>query len=253
MKHKLLIQRSPCNYYCPPKTSGSGKKPAGCTPVAGGQMLQYLYSVYGSPRSFSYDGMTGFMSNLNLGYNTNPGYLTTALLLRHIGNEVGDIYGNNATSVLFPMSRLKDFFSSKGYSCTKQSYSVDKVKQNLLNNMPIVVGGYPENSLGLPDYSNGHSFIIDGYRRYRTKTTYYYERVYGNPPIYEYKSEVIYSTPHISDIKMNWGWIDQWTSGINDGWFALTGDWYVDSDDTPGVDTSYTEDISILCDFNINS
>ena len=240
-------QTDPYNYYCPPKTNGTGNKPVGCTPVAGGQMLQYLYSQYGFPTSFSFGGNTGYMSDLSLAYNSNPGLYDTALFLRSIGFQLGASYGNNGTSVLFPMDKLKTLFESLGYTCTKQSYSADKVKQNLFNNMPVLVSGYSGTILGLPNYSNGHTYIIDGYKLFRTKYTYYYERIYGDPPRYEHKQEVVFSSPYIGAIKMNWGWWTQWESPYtNNGWYALTGDWIVIVN---GNNESFTNGVTILCDF----
>lgn len=48
---------------------------------------------------------------------------------------------------------------------------------------------------------------------------------------------------------MNWGWHSQWTYGTNDVWFALTGDWYVDTNNDGVQDENFTEGITILCDF----
>ena len=241
-------QGEPYNHYCPPKSSGGGNKPVGCTPVACGQLFQHLCSSFGIQFDFTWNGLYGHLDNVVLPYsNPFPGHdYTTALYLRYLGATLGAIYQDDGTSVVFSPTRVKDFLSDAMISCTKQDYSATKVKQNLLNGMPVFVTGYRENSLGLPNYFHGHSYIIDGYKLTRTETIETYTRFVGYPPILEERYDTTYSSPHIDRIKMNWGWADQWTSGTNDDWFALTGDWYVNSG------YSYTEDITILCDFALS-
>lgn len=240
-------QWEPYNVYCPLQEVGSGHCPAGCSPVAGAQMLAFLYSRFGVPTYFVYNGTGANMSDLSMIYNTGPGLLKTAMLIRMIGDELCAQYNDSTTSVLLSLTRLKSYYSSLGYSCTKQSYSAYKVKENLCAGLPILVSGYSGTVLGIPDYSNGHTYIIDGYKRFREKYTRYYERIIGNPPQWQRKTEVSYSSPYIGAIKMNWGWASQWVLNRNDNWFALTGDWIVQVN---GSFQDFTEDISILCDFD---
>lgn len=242
-------QGNPYNYYCPPKSSGIDNKPAGCSPVACGQLFQFLCSHFGLDFEYSWNGITGYMHDVHLPYVNSFHDYATPLLLRYFGQVLGASYGDNSTSVTFAADKIQNYLSSLLISCNKQSYSAEKVKENLISGMPILVSGYSGTILGYPDYSNGHTYIIDGYKRYRTKYTYYYERLTGYPPLLEEKTEIEYSTPHIGLIKMNWGWSTQWTSGRNDEWFALTGDWYVDLDNDGLADHSFTEGITILCDF----
>lgn len=242
-------QLSPYNYYCPPKDSGTGNKPAGCAPVACAQMLQFLSTKFGMPQVVSLNGINVNMSDLYLPYTNTLIETSTPLLIRMIGEILGAHYGDNETSVLLPLSKIKTFFSNNAYSSTKQSYSVDKVKQNLGGGTPVIVSGYSGTILGLPDYTNGHTYLIDGYKKFKTKTTYYYERSIGDPPHIEYNQEIFYSTPHISKIKMNWGWWSQWENGANDGWYSLTGDWIVNVN---GGQESFTEGVMILCDITFD-
>lgn len=79
-----------------------------------------------------------------------------------------------------------------------------------------------------------HCFVIDGYKLTRTKYTHYHYYVYDSrppgvplpePPDY---TTYTYSSPTLSNIKINWGWASQWGSDpINDGWYTLTGSWTV--------------------------
>lgn len=242
-------QSYPYNYYCPPKNSGTGNQPVGCSPVACAQVFQFLCSHFGLGMEFSWNGLSGYMHNVHLPHVSTLYEYTTPLLLRYVGVVLGANYGDNCTSVTFAADKIQNFYSSVLISSTKQSYSAEKVKQNLTSGMPILVSGYSGTILGYPDYSNGHTYIIDGYKRYRTKYTYYYERLTGYPPLLEEKTEIEYSSPHIGLIKMNWGWHSQWTYGTNDVWFALTGDWYVDTNSDGVQDENFTEGITILCDF----
>lgn len=238
-------QDSPYNGYCPQKTSGSGNMPAGCTPVACGQLLRYLCTKFGVDFYF---GWNGVYSNIDETTSVPRETDTAPLLLRYLGSELKATYGNSSTSVLFAANKIKNFYANHRISCTKQSYSADKVKDNLIDSLAILVSGYSGTILGVPDYTNGHTYIIDGYRRTRTQTLKYYTRLTGGyPPILEERTDTTYSSPRITSIKMNWGWASQWDSQNNDGWYALTGDWYFGSDDE-----SYTEDITILCDFTFD-
>lgn len=242
-------QNSPYNDYCPPKTSGNGNQPVGCSPLACGQLLQFLCSHFEMQFFFNHYGISGDINLVSVPDETENNS-TTALLLRFIGQELNAIYTDSYTTVVFAPTQIKNFYSDLHISCTKQTYSADKVKQNLSNGLPVLVSGYSGTILGLPNYDYGHTFIIDGYRRFRTMYLDHYQRISGNPPLIEERTDTSYSSPHISEIKMNWGWATQWCGApVNDGWFALTGDWYVDTDYDFIVDESFTEDMTILCDF----
>ena len=137
-------------------------------------------------------------------------------------------------------------------NCTKQDYSASKVIDNLMNGLPILVGGYADSFFFIP--THGHSYLIDGYKLTRTRTIDAYARLQGYPPILEERYDTTYSSPHINAIKMNWGWWMQWGDDhINDDWFALTGDWYVSTDDNNTPDASYTQSMTILCDFALSN
>lgn len=240
-------QDAPYNYYCPPKSSGTGNKLVGCSAVACGQMLQFLCSKFNIGFTYGWNGLYGDISQVTLSYPAPSTDLNTPLLLRYLGAELGANYGEKSTSVLFAANKIQNFYSDLHISCTKQEYSVDDVKRNLLDSLAVLVSGYSGTILGLPNYTNGHTYIIDGYKLTRTRIIDYYTRLVGYPPILEERQDTFYSSPHISEIKMNWGWGNQWVHPYyNDDWFALTGDWYVNSGE------NFTEGMTILCDFALD-
>lgn len=248
-------QWSPYNDYCPSMTAGpihgESHQPAGCSPVAAGQLLQFLCSKYGNHFSYSYDGYTSSTDSLSLGYSRVLEGRATPLLLRFIGNLFEAEYTDSSTSVVGTLTKAKNFYLSHGINSTKCAYSTDKVKQNLSNGLPLLVTGASGPAASTePEPYVGHAYIIDGYMRTRTATLEYYTRLVGYPPILEEKTDTVsYSSPHINAIKMNWGWWTQWRYGDNDGWYALTGDWYVSIPES----YSFTNDVEILCDFSYSN
>lgn len=232
-------QWHPYNYYCPPKDSGSGKKPAGCAPVACGEMLQFLCNHFNYNLTLGWNGYYVNVNDVGLEYTDSLDNYATPLLLRIIGKELKAHYSDTSTGVFNSLTKIKNFYSSVGISSVKQSYSVTKITQNLLNGMPVLVSAFSS--------SSGHAFIIDGYKRTRTRYLEYYQKLSGYPPLLEERIDTVgYSSPHIYRIKMNWGWWTQWKDGygFDDDWFALTGGWYVHSGD------QYDQNINILCDYS---
>ncbi len=245
-------QGDPYNYYCPPMDFDSGKKPVGCAPVACGELLQFLCSHYDIPFEFEWDSVLGNISEVDTTYHFL--YCSTdksPMLLRYLGNLLGAIYTDYGTGVPEALTRVHNFYyDSLGVTSTQQSYSANKVKQNLLNGIPVIVSSSGTPLSLNPDDLRGHMFIIDAYQRTLTMYQSYYTRLVGYPPILEERIDTSYSSPHISFVKMNWGWWTQWFNGTNDGWYSLTGDWYVDMDNDPEPDNNYYGDNSILCDFS---
>ena len=93
-------------------------------------------------------------------------------------------------------------------------------------------------------------FIIDGYKEYRTKYTYTYEWVYDGPsnvplPTYPEKIEIEYSSPVIEQIRMNWGYANEYLN--NDNLYTLTGDWAINVN---GVNYSYNYNRELIYGFS---
>ena len=202
-------QWEPYNYYCPPLDSGSGNQPAGCSPVAFGQLLQFLCNHFDIPFSFYWNGLWGDIDDVVPEYTASfEGDYTTPLLLRYIGDVFNADYEDDGTGVHFAELKMKNFLSNMNINCTKQDYSASKVIDNLMNGLPILVGGYADSFFFIP--THGHSYLIDGYKLTRTRTIDAYARLQGYPPILEERYDTTYSSPHINAIKMNWGWWMQW-------------------------------------------
>ncbi|MBR6457503.1 MAG: C10 family peptidase [Bacteroidales bacterium] len=244
----------PYNYYCPKEPTWSNKAPAGCVPVACGQLLQFLCSNYDIDYSFSWNGETSYVDSLSLNYSGFWQGKATPLLLRFLGNQFDAEYTDTSTSVTNALDKVRSFYATIGISCNKLTYSAEKVRQNFSNGLPTFVTGVSGPAASVdPEEMSGHAYIIDGYKRTRTAYWEYYTRLIGYPPILEERTDTVsYSSPHINQIKMNWGWWSQWVAGNNDGWYALTGDWYV-TINTPPETYSFTNNIGILCDYSYSS
>lgn len=237
------------NEYCPLKTSPAdgSRAPAGCVAVAGAQMLYFLHGCLSVPTnapdtaycsgfigSGNYTQHTGGSSSTTWGYMlgnslNDKGFYSAAVLIADVGKKVGVSYGNNGSNA--STSDLpSSVFSPYGITCSYVSYSSSTTSQSLLNGMPVIVRAYGTRTyvLGLfPKYSDGHSFIIDGYRRYRKKITYQYEWEWdewngtGPIPYGGNYTTVSYGSPYITDYKMNWGW----SNTDDDLYFAPSGNW----------------------------
>ena len=140
---------------------------------------------------------------------------------------VGMSYGNTSSSA-YTSDLIDRVFEPYGITCTYANYNATTVKNNLLNGMPVIVGAYGQVFLGIP--SHGHAFVVDGYCRYRRKTTATYEWVWtdgqNHGSTVQYQTTTTWSSPFIRDIQINMGW-----GGINDYHYALSGDWKVTADD----------------------
>ena len=247
-------QGNPYNKYCPLKTEGSNHAPAGCVAIAGAQMLYYLYQHLGAPQtipdtaycnsrvnsSYVYDwnqwstgtDVWGLIEGWENTYNSG---LLVAPLIAHIGKRVGMKYGDGV-SIAYTINLVNNVFNYYGINCQYGDFDVNLVKSSLYGNMPVVTSAYGTHDGN--SYHDGHAFIIDRYRRSRTKTSYYYGWVYdfsGFPltpvPAVKDSVRIEYSSPYITQIGMNWGWgdvynYDNWQL-LNDTWYAPTGSWIV--------------------------
>ncbi|MBR4736019.1 MAG: C10 family peptidase [Bacteroidales bacterium] len=236
-------QRSVYNYFCPDDISDDGdtsKCPAGCTAIATGQMLYFLHNKIGVPLiSPTFGICTGHVYDSTAfqdfwGYSSTPWSnmqprsstdTSAALLIGDVGKRAQMEYHWNGSCA--SMSRLKDYvFPSFHISCLLlNSYSSTIITSSLSSGYPLVCSG---SRLAKGTNKVGHAFLIDGYKRFRTKTTYYYEWSTEDPtiirqhPFVPRKTEVEYSSPHISFYCMNWGQPD---TSQNYVWCSLDGVW----------------------------
>ena len=253
-------QGDPYNKYCPLKTDGSGDRaPAGCVAIAGAQMLYFLHEKWGIPQLMESSATcTGFVGN----YYMSQGNLSAtvwddmvpalcdsadcdnphpeAVMIACVGTRMQTDYDNDGAAPKLSFADMIEYvFNQYGIDCDYDSYSENFVKNSLLTGLPVIISAksqwYPNWNFNIP----GHAFLIDGYKRTRVKTTTHHTFYPYDPENYDPSSHpsydvITYSTPEITSIKMNWGYWTQWcidevhnTDYLNDGWYTLTGDWYV--------------------------
>lgn len=240
-------QWEPFNMYCPFKTDGSGERaPAGCVPIAGAQMLYFLHHKFGVPEKApskaycngdvsgdysSYDwAQTDFTSEIwdRMQFDDKA----AAPLIAAVGKSMLTVYGNEQSASVFRYLIPRIFMKYK-ISCGFGDYDENVVKENLLKGMPVLVDAKTKTSNDAQ--KSQHSFIVDRYKRKKIKYEIHYRWIYDfvpeNTPIPMVSDSVIYGekTPEIDMIGMNWGsgFVINWLSG----WYTLTGDWIIHSDD----------------------
>lgn len=246
------------NTYCPYKSDGSGKRvPAGCVAVAGAQMLYYLHTKIGRPASSPSSGYcVGQVGNYSQHFsdftyaaidsaNSNSTY--AALLIGFVGMSVGTNYGDSESGA--DESDLVDVFEGFGVGCDYSAYNETLLRRNLLDSIPVVIGAFGKKTtfLGIPFYSHGHCFIVDGFRSERKKVVNKYvwcdyvenpdslDAYIPVPDFSNYYYDTTYTYPNISQIKMNWGWVDPVSYNA---WYTTTGNWHTYSPN-PEYDYDY--------------
>lgn len=245
-------QELPYNYYCPCRPDGEGNAYAGCVAIAGSQVLHYLHYKIGHPtHMYSQCSCTGDVNNYQRDYanlsesiwdSMSTGYndstivaVPESILIAYVGDLVGMHYVNNFTgtySWALPGNLKSNVFEYYGIRCSRGAYNENAVRENMQNQMPVIVSG---SNLAIPVDGDIHCFVIDGYRRNRYVEYHHHYYVYDTPPstpVLEYPEYITcnYSSPIVTEIKINWGWKSQWheNNPVNDGWYALTGGWVVD-------------------------
>lgn len=249
----------PFNRYCPQKVSPSSEKAsAGNATIAGAQMLYYLHYYYGVPEEAPSTGFCGGNTSTNpysfYSYFDDPSsdvwdsmedndYEYASVLIGDIGKKIGAHYTDTLTQDNY--ANLKNHvFLPYGIDCDNiGSYSETLVQNSLLNELPVIVRAYGRRTGLIPQYSREHTFIIDGYKRYRTETTVvyrweYYESGQGSMfPEHDptHIINVTYSSPHFTYFKMNWGLFPQ----LNGSWFTMTENWHIEPTQYYQMDLDY--------------
>lgn len=177
-------QGAPYNNFCPLKSYGYERAPAGCVAIAGAQMLYYLHYKLGTPDSipssatcsgyvpYNYTMWQGDYSstqwNLMPNHGNSSDGLYAAPLIANIGYKLVMQYGNIvSTANTYELPSL--VFLPYGISCEYSSINYDTVYNSLLDSIPLIARA------GYIDGINGHAFIIDGYQSRRDVTTYVYK------------------------------------------------------------------------------
>ena len=238
MTQTRWYQEYPWNYYCP--LENGQRTIAGCVAIAAAQMLYYLHNEIGFPQSAlldssfyeeypDYNNSTIWsVMGHEVEYPLSVEEFSAARLIRDVGAKAEVEYGILSSGGAYTSEMPVKVFQPYGISCAFADYAVSTVKSSLRQGMPVYMTAYSE------PLSGGHAFIIDGYIRYKTVTTYEYSWFYdeefaaNNPvdkvlPRYEYRD----GPADIQYICMNWGWsndIDNYTwYGMGSDWSTITG------------------------------
>lgn len=166
--------------------------PAGCAPVAMGQIMRY----YNWPNGYDWAKMAD-------AYPTAE----TVNLLRNIGINASTVHSMDGSSTT--VNGMQKAFNKMGYSAKKINHDMNKVITSLNNNCLVLMGGNDRSH-------GGHVWVCDGYNSYLTSYTYQLMVLTRNT-----KGELVYEQ---MDYEMNsfgytsyhmvWGFY-----GNADGWY----------------------------------
>ena len=226
------------NQYCPFKTNGVDRAPAGSAPVAGAQLEYYLHGKIGKPVYCPSDiycaatvGNVQFGTNMYIVSNStslwsgmNGNSISIAKMIAGMGIKVGVTYGNTSTTA--SIANLQQALSNDGILCDNADYSVSVVTQELLDDKPVVASVYGMFSgESIPEE---YCMIIDNYKGTADKYRYNYLWVVDVPGdgtvMHPYsKDEIVidYESTVINQIGMNWGR----TELLNGRFFAPNANW----------------------------
>jgi len=161
-------QRDPFNRFCPVRLDDQGEQvrcPAGCGPVAIGQIMAYHQhpANYGSS-VFNWDAIRSSS-------NVSPNDTCKARLVSIIGNVANVSYGLNGTGITD--NNVRQAFLQMGYSASYlQFYSSETpqlIKSNIREMKPLAFMGFDNDA----SPRNGHVWVVDGYQIMANRTIYY--------------------------------------------------------------------------------
>lgn len=264
------------NYYCPYKTDSTGvsigvRASAGCVVVAGAQVLHYLYKTLGAniymPNTASCSGVVGdyvqeFSKSCNMYYIRDillnkeerkiyPHRKTyTRIFMAWIGSKIQVRYENDGTySSVARLADVFDFYNlGFDYKDCQNRCDYDLIAENILGGSPVIIGAHHVVTKSDSPETEGHAWVIDGYKRTLT-----------DRDIYCYRSSVELTEEEVAaltmndcnfvfnsrttkeEFNMNWGW-----SGLHDGWFLASSDaWNVSG-------SPYNMNIRLMYNFTKN-
>lgn len=144
------------------------------------------------------------------------------ILMAYIGSRVHMDYGYGSSA---ETDSLVDFFAENGVSCVMANYNASTVRNQLTNNMPVILradseayyDNYFDRIFGNLSYKTGHAWIADGYEDTKVHYKYYYQWFAKDDPLPEVD---LLDTEHIqteeldlitnSYLIMNWGYDGLW-------------------------------------------
>lgn len=267
------VQGAPYNEFCPLKSNSTTERaPAGCVAVAAADVLYYLHNRFSIPTDMMSQGScVGDVNNYYRNFwnptSTVWAQMDTtytpplssaseeAILIGYMGMLVGMDYGNDGSGA--SMIDIKyNILDNYDISSVFGNYNADSVVVNLNNYLPVVVDA---TDWLIPLNNRSHCFVIDGFKKTFTRSTYYhhweprdpypYDPRDGNDhtPYYTYSD----SPQVITSIKINWGWSSQWQSPpVNDGWYSLTANWSVITSDG---EFNYNYNVKMIYNIVVNT
>ena len=198
-------QGAPWNVYTPIWTITNKHCPTGCPAVAGAQMLYYFHFKKGKP-AIAYTTVRGYGLAWDGGYDLRYEYMNPSLevwdkmLKRHYGGMVRDTSATNPVAILMLQvgtnlnmkytekesgSYAKDMpkmFRAFGIDCDLVNYNPQLIRESLDNGMPVNINAAAGRERFeflfinfTYNYTNGHSWIIDGYKDQTVVYTYTYK------------------------------------------------------------------------------
>lgn len=149
-------QFAPYGSFCP---NGVG----GCGPIAAAQIMAYhKHPSWFNSYPFDWDAMT---VNPTIDQSSTVAS-DVAFLVWQIAENAEAEYNEGSTSTY--INRMKYTFRDFDYSCGHpSSYDIERIKQNLHLSQPIYIRGESATE-------GNHAWVIDGFRRYAYRHTYYY-------------------------------------------------------------------------------
>ena len=221
-------QEEPYNNYVPVCPSG-GHMLAGCVAIATAQILAYYeypksidgYSFNWNGMKASPDGSSMSISNLNKN--------SISRLVQLVGMHAGMTYGCEGSGA--NMDNTLSWLKTLGYQTTNPlEYNWDLIKSYLDLRVPVMASGFRELTMKktekkkkilgitiktttsyIPCYSEGHVWVIDGYKTTTIKNYSYTVNTDTDVTSIRHLS-TSYSNSFLS---VNWGW-----GGIFDDYFA---------------------------------
>ena len=169
-----------------------GRAFAGCVPIAIAQVMRY----HEFPTNYNWSNMPN-----------NSGSVVTSQLIGDIHNTIGSVnYDCDATGVSHDYNVANVFTNGFGYATANQGdYNRETVKQYLRWNKPVILSGGRDDGWWIfHDYTDGHMWVCDGFRRH-----------------FIWSEDCSTGSGYLF-FHMNWGW-----GGQNNDWYAF-------NDFTPG-------------------
>ncbi|MCS4229285.1 C10 family peptidase [Sphingobacterium sp. BIGb0165] len=173
-------QSTPFNDNVRYKKCGSGTSPAGCVPVAVGQLMAFWkYPAMLYTDSYNWSQINLYPRELDM-VNLAPANVKSqvANLMDNLGKKMDSSYACDATGT--NSDKVPGLLSASGFlHGGMQDYNYNTVVTSINNGQPLFAGGYSSQVkvLGVVvGYEGGHAWIIDGYLTTETKYNYIAER-----------------------------------------------------------------------------